>query len=158
MEETALFKRFSERFVNKQFLRYLFVGVWNTLFGYGCFCVMTWLFTGVFPYPYMIANVLANIISITVAFLGYKLFVFRTRGNYLREYLRCYVVYGTSALLGLVLLPFAVAGVSFFLVEKEWAPYIAGALLTGITMLISFLGHKHYSFHVPVDHIRDTRS
>ena len=39
---------------------------------------------------------LANLIAITVAFLGYKWFVFRTRGNYLVEWIRCFGVYGSS--------------------------------------------------------------
>lgn len=143
-----------EKFLNRQFLRYVVVGVWNTLFGYVCYCAFTWLFTGLLPYPYMFASVIANIINITVAFFGYKIFVFRTRGHYLREYLRCYVVYGSSSLVGLALLPVTVAGVSFFLTRKELAPYIAGALLTGITVLASFLGHKHYSFR---SHKSDTK-
>ena len=63
-----------------QFARYVLVGGFNTVFGYGLFALLNWLFTGLVSYSYMYAAALANIIAITVAFLGYKWFVFRTRG------------------------------------------------------------------------------
>ncbi len=31
-----------------------------------------------------------------VAYLGYKFFVFRTKGNFLSEWLKCFAVYGTG--------------------------------------------------------------
>ena len=37
-------------------------------------------------------------LGITVAFLCYKHFVFRTKGNYLKEWLRCFAVYGSEQL------------------------------------------------------------
>jgi putative flippase GtrA len=80
-----------------QLRRYLVVGVWNTLFGYGCFFLMVRLLLHLVPaQPALtasIATVLATIINVTVSFLGYKWFVFRTRGNYLREYRRSMLVY-----------------------------------------------------------------
>ncbi len=129
-----------------QFVRYLLVGGWNTLFGYSLFAFLTYVLTGVIPFAYMTASILSNIIAITVGYIGYKLFVFRTTGNYLREYLRFYVVYGASAALNLVLLPFLVAGLNLITAEKVYAPYIAGALLTVVTVLVSFFGHRNFSF------------
>ncbi|MCY2993448.1 MAG: GtrA family protein [Planctomycetota bacterium] len=127
-------------------MRYLLVGVWNTLFGYGCYALLTYLLTGVLPHAYMAAAVLSTGINITVSYLGYKVFVFRTKGNYLQEYLRCYVVYGTSTLVNLALLPVLVAVLNRSLRRPEHAPYIAGAILIAGTVVVSFVGHKRYSF------------
>lgn len=129
-----------------QLVRYLVVGVFNTLFGYGCFAALNFVLTDKVPYAYMVANVGSNIIAITVAFLGYKWFVFRTKGNYLREYLRTYLVYGTSALLGLALLPILVALVGMYLENEKQVPYVAQAFVIPLVVLTSFIGHKKFSF------------
>jgi putative flippase GtrA len=128
-------------------LRYLLVGGFNTIFGYGLFALLNWLFTGrLGAYSYMYASFLASIISITVAFLGYKWFVFRTHGNYLAEWARCIGVYGTSTLLGLAAMPLLVELLHHVLTRRELASYIAGAIVTGITIVFGFFGHKNVSF------------
>jgi len=129
-----------------QLLRYLIVGAWNTLFGYSVFAGLTYVLTGHVPYAYMVANVLSNVVAITVAYVGYKLFVFKTKGNYLREYLRFYVVYGAAMLLGLALLPVFVVLVGLVLPRPALVPYVAQALVIPVTVLSSFVGHKRYSF------------
>jgi putative flippase GtrA len=130
----------------QQFLRYILVGGFNTVFGYGVFAALNWLFRGLGSYSYMYAAVVANLIVISVAFLGYKWFVFRTRGNYLVEYIRCFGVYGSSALIGLAGLPILVPILRRSLHQPQQAPYLAGAILTVVTVVFSFLGHKNISF------------
>ena len=132
-----------------QFGRYLLVGVWNTLFGYGTFALLTALLTPVVPYSYIWASLLSSLLNITVAYLGYKWFVFKTKGNYLREWLRCVAVYGSGILFTLMALPVLV-----FLIRRNThlvsqAPYIAGAILTVVVVVYSFLGHKKFSFRSP---------
>ena len=129
-----------------QAARYLLVGAWNTLFGYLLYAGLTYLLTGRIPCAYLAAALLGNVIAVTVAFLGYKWFVFRTRGNYLREYLRCWTVYGVSTVVGLAALPLVVVGLTWSVGPHAWIPYLAGGLLTGVTVIISFLGHKNFSF------------
>ena len=129
-----------------QFVRYIVVGGFNTVFGYGLFALLTWSFKGLGPYNYMYAAVLGNVIAISVAFLGYKWFVFQTRGNYLMEWIRCFGVYGSSALISLAGLPILVPILRHALHRPEQAPYIAGALLMIVTVLSSFFGHKNFSF------------
>lgn len=131
-----------------QVIRYLLVGGWNTAFGYGAFAALNYLLTGVFPYPYMFANVLANIVSITVAYFGYKVFVFKTKGNYLREYLRTYLVYGASCLVSLAMLPVCVALVRLVVHNPVLAPYIAQAMVVPVIVAMSYFGHKKFSFRV----------
>ena len=141
-----LFSRLIRHIPRGQLVRYLVVGVWNTAFGYATFAGFTALLTGVVPAPYLAASLLASLINITVSFLGYKWFVFKTKGHYLREWLRCLAVYGGSIALGLVLLPPAVWAVSAVTGNPGSAPYIAGALLMGGQVILSFIGHKNFSF------------
>ncbi len=130
------------------FSRYLLVGIWNTVFGYGTYAGLTAILTPRIPHAYIAASIIGNVLAITEAFLAYKWLVFKTKGNYLQEWMRCVAVYGGAALLSIILLP----GVVFAL--RQWAglggsaPYIAGALLLGLTVIISFLGHKNFSFAV----------
>jgi putative flippase GtrA len=133
-------------FPTGQSIRYLLVGTWNTLFGYALFASLTYLFTGLIPCAYLLASLLGNVVAVTVAFLGYKWFVFRTQGDYLREYLRCWAVYGTATIVGLVALPLLVIGLSWLMGPHAYVPYLCGALLTALSVLTSFLGHKHFSF------------
>jgi len=128
-----------------QFGRYLLVGLWNTFFGYGLYAALTAILTPRVPYAYMLASALSSILNITVAFLGYKWFVFKTKDNYLREWCRCVAVYGSSTLLNLLLLPPVVWGLRRAGMDRG-APYAAGALLMGFGIVYGFLGHKKFTF------------
>src|ERR1700677_2305441 len=101
VSETARVKlKIASHIPPEQFLRYLLLSGWNTRFGYVCFFLMNrWLSGFVKWYPYIVAGLCSSLISISVAFLGYKWFVFRTKGNYLREWLRTLTVYSGSALI-----------------------------------------------------------
>jgi putative flippase GtrA len=130
----------------RQFVRYILVGGFNTLFGYGVFALLNWLFTGLGAYSYMYAAVLGSVVTISVAFLGYKWFVFRTRGNYLIEWIRCFGVYGSSLLIGWAGLPILVTILRHYLHNPGQASYLAAALMMIVTALFSFAGHKNISF------------
>ncbi len=129
-----------------QVVRFVIVGGWNTAFGYGLYAGLTYLLTGRVPHAYMIASAVANVIAIATAYVGHKLVTFRTKGNVLRELLRFYLVYGATALVGLALLPLAVAGLNQVLANRAYAPYVAQALLLPLNVALSFVGHKHFSF------------
>jgi putative flippase GtrA len=128
--------------------RYLVVGIWNTAFGYATYALFNLLLEGRFPASYMVASLLSSVINITVAFLGYKWFVFKTRGNYFKEWVRCLMVYSGAIALGLVLLPPAVFLVEYLTGNPRAAPYIAGAVVVGVQVVGSFIGHSRFSFGV----------
>jgi putative flippase GtrA len=164
-----------------QFVRYICVGVFNTFFGYINFAVILALLNTALPIRWLyltvvLASILSVPLSITVSYLSYKFLVFRTKGNYLGEWFRCFAVYGTGMIPGLV----ALSALTRFLqlmihshatslhivlhaVErhlgggplallqhiatgKAMAGYIAGALLMGITTIYGFVGHKTFTF------------
>ncbi|MDR0932600.1 MAG: GtrA family protein [Victivallales bacterium] len=121
----------------RQFARYLLVGGWNTLFGVGLFTLAyeSW---GT-PRNYLLIAVPSNIIAVTNAFLCYKWFVFRTHGNYWKEYIKCWTIYGSSTLLGIALLAILV---ELFKINPVWA----NILLTAVGIIWSYLGHRFFSF------------
>lgn len=168
-------------FPGGQFLRYLCVGVFNTVFGYISFAVALTLLNSVLPQRFVYltviaASVLSTPLNITVAYFGYKFFVFRTHGNYLIEWLKCFAVYGTGMVPGLIALSaltrllqslihhhaerlhlllaaveahlsgHVLATVRHLATGKSMAGYIAGAIIIGLSTLYSFVGHKKITF------------
>jgi putative flippase GtrA len=146
-----LIDRIARHIPSGQVIRYLAVGAWNTLFGYGCFFLFAHLFLHLMPsqpsIAASVASVVATAVNITVSFVGYKLFVFRTKGNFLREYARSFLVYLPSLLLSAVAIaPLTALLRRVFASHAQQAPYIAGAILAFVTVVFSFFGHKHISF------------
>ena len=136
-------------------MRYLLVGAWNTLFGYGCYFLLVRVFLHVFSVrPALsasIASVIATIINVTVSFLGYKWFVFRTQGNYWREYGRSMLVYLPSLVLSAIAIAPLTEALRLIPSLMTKAPYVAGAALACATAVASFFGHKHISFKVKTE-------
>jgi putative flippase GtrA len=121
-------------------LRYLATGGANTAFAYGLFALCYHVLA---PYVhYMAILVFSTILNITVAYLNYKFVVFRTRGNYVREYLRFYAIYAVPIGLGFLLFPLGVE-------VLHLNAYVTQALITVITVVLSYFGHKHVSFKRP---------
>jgi putative flippase GtrA len=139
-------KQRPERAQFLQIARYILIGAFNTGFGYGLFVALNYLFRRLGVYGSEIASLLSNIIAITVAFLGYKWFVFRTHGNYLREWLRCISVYGTSMIFSLIMLPPLTLLLRRWFGPTQTASNLAAAILTFVTVVASYFGHKHFSF------------
>jgi putative flippase GtrA len=129
-----------------QLLRYLLVGAWNTLFGFGTFALFTALLAPAGRQSYILAVIPSTLINISVSFFCYKWFVFKTKGNYFREWCRCVAVYSSSIALSMGLLPIVVFIIRHRFGYESQAPYIAGALLGMVTVILSFFGHKHISF------------
>jgi len=147
--EQGLLGRLTRHIPPRQFGRYFLVGIWNTVFGYTTYAALTLLLTPHLPYAYILATVLASLLNITVAFLGYKWFIFKTKGNYLREWMRCVLVYSGAIMMGILLLPVLVYAVRHATRFDAAAPYIAGAVLTGLNLVAGFVGHKTFSFQSP---------
>ncbi len=174
-------QRIVNLFPGGQFARYLCVGVFNTFFGYLSFVVMLTLLNIVLPARFLyltvvLASILGVPLNITVAYLGYKFFVFRTKGNYLGEWLKCFAVYGTGMIPGLVALSALtrflqsmihahatslhvflgtvethLSGRLLVVVQhvatgRAMAGYVAGAVVIGVSTIYSFVGHKKVTF------------
>ncbi len=134
---------------SNQATRFLLVGAWNTLFGYSLFCLLTWLLTDRVPYAYIPAAAIGHVISVSVAFVGHRRFVFRSQGPLATEFLRCHLVYAVSFLVNFVLLLLLVPALEWTLGPRPYVPYLAGGLVTLGSTVVSFFGHKHFSFAPP---------
>jgi putative flippase GtrA len=169
-------------FPGGQFVRYLCVGGFNTFFGYFSFAIILTLLNAVVSarllyITVVLASALSMPLNITVSYLGYKVFVFRTQGNYLREWLKCFAVYGTAMIPSLFALSALtrylqsvirghavwlhgmltaleghLSGRPLALLERvatgrAMAGYIAGAIVIGFTTIYSFIAHKKVTFH-----------
>lgn len=132
-------------------IRFLMVGGFNTVFSFALYSGCVILFGRAFPAlgkPIIadFAFAISTPVGITVAFLLYKHIVFRTKGNYLKEWLRCFLVYSISFPMGLVILPTAT---HFFLrtaLTHTYAPYLAGLVNSFCIACYSYFGHKKFSF------------
>jgi len=130
-----------------QLIRFLAVGIWNTLFGYASFALCAFVLRGAYPrYGYVIAGAISSVLNISVAFLAYKWFVFKTKTNYLREWARCMVVYSSSIAVGLILLPVLVSVIHRVTPLLAAAPYVAAAILACCNALYNFLGNRKFTF------------
>ena len=123
--------------LRSQKFRYLLVGGWNTLFGYLSGVGLFLLLRESVAVP--VIGLLANILGITMSFLTYKLWVFRTQGRWLEEYFKCYLVYGSSAMLGV--------GLLWLFTEQLNVPiWYAQGLIIAITVMVSYMGHSRVTF------------
>jgi putative flippase GtrA len=128
-------------------VRFLIVGIANTIFGYATYAFLTFIFVKWFDEGYLLASVTSGVLNITVSFLSLKKFVFGTSGNYLSEWFRCVIVYGSSSAISVVsLLPLVemlkLAGVSI-----TYAPYIAGAVVIAAQACGTYIAHSKYTFN-----------
>ena len=122
-----------------QKLHYLLIGGWNTVFGYGVFIAL-YYGTARFNIHYVVVLVLSQVINVTSAYFLYKRFVFKTKGNIIREYCRFCTFYWLSFAANLILLP---ASVELFGLN----PVISQGLLIAVTAVTSYLWHANYTFN-----------
>lgn len=134
--ESGFLKSFCCRDSAKTGFAYLLVGGWNTFFAIALYTLLV-TFCG--DKHYLLLGVLCNIIIITNAYICYKIFVFKTKGNIIKEYLKCYSVYGLSMALGLALM---YVFVDIIGIKAVFSNIIVTLMLT----VVSFLGHKFFSF------------
>lgn len=144
----GLFTSLRRMVPKSEVLRYLMVGGWNTVFALALYFAFVHLFSRMMPlhlpWAAVCAQVVTTPIGITMAFLCYKHFVFHTKGNYLKEWLRCFAVYSVSFPVGL----FIIFGATHVL--SRWTPahaaQIAGVVNSGVSAIYSYFAHKKFSF------------
>jgi len=123
--------------LNAKQVRYLLAGGWNSLFGYG---MGVSLFYGLSHHLHIVViGILSNVFAITMSFVTYKIFVFKTKGNWLHEYIRSCMVYAGIALISVVLLWLLVDGMHL----QIW---LAQGIVIVATVAISFIGHSRFTF------------
>lgn len=121
---------------HREKLLYIIVGAWNTVFGYAVYLGLLALI-GTDHYWWLLIP--TNIIGVTQNFLSYKLIVFKTRGRWAKEYGKFWIVYLPYLAANLLLLP-ALVGL------LKLDPRVAQAAFTVVAFVITYLGHKYFTF------------
>ncbi|HEV2645733.1 MAG TPA: GtrA family protein [Acidobacteriaceae bacterium] len=132
-------------------IRFLMVGGFNTVFGIAL--AYAFIHPVEFFFPRLpraavttIANYAALPIGITVAFLAYKWFVFRTQGNYLKEWLKVFAVYGVSLPFPAVVIPVATSLFQAMHLAPRVVSLLALIANSGVIACYSYFAHKKFSF------------
>ena len=123
--------------LNNEKIRYLLVGCFNTLAGYS-------IGVGIYAalknnFDIVLIGLIANFFSISVSFLTYKIIVFKTKGMWLSEYMKSFMIYGGIALVGIFFL-------WLFVAQIKISIWIAQALVIGVTVIFSYIGHSRFTF------------
>ncbi len=88
---------------------------------------------------YFVAILIAQAITILSAFPFYRRFVFHSHSAIWGDFVRFLSVWLSGMVAGLVLTPFLVEILS-------WNPLIAQVFAIGLISVVSFLGHRFFSF------------
>ena len=120
----------------KHGVNYILVGIWNTFFGVGLYTALL-IICG--QKHYLLLGIICHIISVTNAFLCYKYFVFKTKGNFFKEYFKCLSVYSSNMVLGTIEMYICVSLLGWNAVYVNFA-------LTAVNFVLNYIGHRYFSF------------
>lgn len=120
-----------------QRVAFLAVGIFNTAFGFTVFTVLQLTLGRVVHYLIVLA--LSHAIGVLEAFILYRRRVFKVRGNVLVDLLRFESVNVGTLIVNAILLPVLVEVVGLAVIPAQGIVILANGL-------ISFLGHRHFSF------------
>lgn len=118
-------------------LRFLVVGGFNTAMGFGIFSLLQFVAGDVLSEVGVL--LVSHMIASTVAFILHRRVTFKVEGHLLKDYLRFQTVFIVPIGINLVVLPFLVRvmGVNV---------YLAQAVISVVTVTVSYFGHKYFSF------------
>ena len=129
--------RFAQKWYKNEKIRFLFWGLINTFTGFLFFVILYWAIgkqLGSF-----VAVIGSYLLGSLVSFANFKYFVFKVKGHLVIDYLRFIVVYLPSLAINLIVLPFLLRATTI-------NPYLAQAITLSILSILSYLGHKYFSF------------
>jgi len=118
----------------RQFIKFAFVGVINTAIFYGVYYMMIRL--GIF---YIIAVTAGTVVGIVNSYILNKFFTFKSRRKNVSEMAKFVTVYGIQYVSNIVVIHLCI---TYFGISAELAVLPA----IGIGVIISFFGHKLWSF------------
>ena len=116
-----------------QLSKFSFVGVLNTIVGYGAFFILlTW-------YNYLLSLIISHIIGVTHSYVWNKYWTFKSDGIQINEFIKFNSIYVIVFVVNIIIL--------FLLVDiLKFNPKIGQLFVLPIITVISFVGHKYWSF------------
>ncbi|MGO9729926.1 GtrA family protein [Mycobacterium sp.] len=132
------------RLLRDQRVAFLVVGAINTVVGFGIFAACS--LTVGHDIDQQFGKVAGSLVTLGIthalgvlfAFVMHRRFVFRVRGHVLRDLVRFESVYLTGLAINAVALP--------VLVELGMSRIPAQAIIIAATTLVSYFGHRHFTF------------
>ena len=129
------FNRWSEK------IRYLLVGGFNTVAAYAIFAALYFILNEIFGVVllYGLMLLLQNAISVQISIFTMRYFVFRSRGNLLREYSRAAKVYTLMGILnyGWLLIAHKMLNMHTLIAQPTFLIF---------STVMTFILHKYFSF------------
>lgn len=123
-----------KKLTNMKEVRFLLVGVLNTIVGYGIYALLIKL-----KVYYLIANTISTILGVIHSYLWNRFYTFKSHDKAIKEIVRFSLVYLVSYLIGSCTL-------YLFKESLNLNEYVAGFINLFITTIISYVGHNKFSF------------
>lgn len=120
-------------------IRYILIGGYNTVVGYSVFAVL-WMLWGQ-SLHYIVILTLSHIIAVTNAYFGYRILVFRKKGDGWQDFFRFNMVYVGAFVFNVLALPILIEVGNFH-------PLVAQGVLVMMTTVMSYLLHRRFSFRL----------
>ncbi|MBR6099516.1 GtrA family protein [bacterium] len=114
-----------------RFIRFIIIGCINAAISYVIFAVATYI---IGQEQYQICVALQWFLSSFISYLNQKFFVFCTRGNYVKEYLKCCSTWLISYLLNVVIIEIFVR----YLTENVYISQFAALATVSVVTYIMF--------------------
>ncbi|MDR3685382.1 MAG: GtrA family protein [Coriobacteriia bacterium] len=139
-------------------LRYLVVGVWNTVFSYLLFLLGIRLFASPLEAatrldPKIVAIIIqcaAWVLAVVQSTVTMKYIAFRSKGNLRKQIARAYVIYLPAQGLSMVILWVAMLVLTPGL-GSRYAAMVGQLFAVFVTTIFSYFGHKYFTFRVPLE-------
>ncbi|WP_010349592.1 GtrA family protein [Paenibacillus peoriae] len=133
-----------------EFLRFLLVGVINTLIGLS----IIYLFYNLFHFNYWISTSCGNIIGGVCSFFLNRNFTFKVNEWYLSQTLKfasvTIVSYVTSYFIGYYLMPFLKFMDKLIILNVIGVGNVSILIASGLYTLFNYFGHKYYTFNTKI--------
>lgn len=119
---------------SKRIFKFICVGGLNTVIGYGAFFILSLYLN------YLVALVIAHFIGVTNSYLWNKYWTFQVKKFRLAEFVKFNIVYLFALGANMLILYVAVERLAF-------NPRLGQLIVLPIVTLLSYFGHKYWSFH-----------
>lgn len=119
-------------------IRFLFAGIFNTLVGLATYPILYFALSS-YELHYLKILALSQIVCVCIAFITNKFLVFRTRGNFMTEFIKFIVFHLTYFFINLISLPVLV---EFF----NFNPVTGQVLFAIVVIISSYFWHSKITF------------
>ncbi len=134
MKNLGLIKEYWFKIPDK--IRFLFIGGTNAAISYAIFALAVYILG---PKNYQACVILQWSLSSVFSYFNQKIFVFATKGNYIKEYLKCCSTWAVSYVLNVIILELLVR----FAIKNVYLSQFVSIFLVSVVTYVLF---KYFAF------------